>query len=107
MTFCFLPHLRVPRCGGCCSHELLSCQPVESETVTLSVVRTKYKGELLQYDGKQKVMVKKDKKCACDCKVKQEVRLVQLSSFARVSPPHLPTSHITHTNHHGQQHKKV
>lgn len=28
---------RIERCGGCCSHVLLSCQPEESEQVTYSV----------------------------------------------------------------------
>ena len=28
----------VSRCGGCCSHHLLSCQPLESEQVTVSVL---------------------------------------------------------------------
>lgn len=28
---------RVERCGGCCSHSLLSCQPMEVETVPYQV----------------------------------------------------------------------
>ena len=29
---------RLERCGGCCSHPLLSCQPTREETVTLEVL---------------------------------------------------------------------
>ena len=29
---------RLERCGGCCSHPLLSCQPIREETVTLEVL---------------------------------------------------------------------
>lgn len=29
---------RLERCGGCCSHPLLSCQPTREETVTLKVL---------------------------------------------------------------------
>lgn len=28
---------KVERCGGCCSHDLLSCQPQEIETLTFKV----------------------------------------------------------------------
>lgn len=28
---------RIERCGGCCSHSLLSCQPTEVETVAFQV----------------------------------------------------------------------
>lgn len=63
---------RVNRCGGCCSHELLSCQSMESERLKMSVVRTRYVGAELQYDGLMEVKVKVDKKCRCDCRVKEE-----------------------------------
>jgi len=29
---------RVERCGGCCSHELLSCQPTVTELITFQVL---------------------------------------------------------------------
>jgi len=38
----------------------------------MSVVRTKYVGSELQYDGLEEVKVRVDKKCRCDCRVKEE-----------------------------------
>ncbi|XP_030766465.1 vascular endothelial growth factor A-like [Sitophilus oryzae] len=64
---------RIERCGGCCSHVLLSCQPVETETVSLSVMKTEYTGNnKLKYVGKELVLVEKHTKCRCNCKVKAE-----------------------------------
>ena len=48
-------------------------QSMESERIKMSVVRTKYVGAELQYDGLEEVKVRVDKKCRCDCKVKEEV----------------------------------
>lgn len=37
-TYFYYPSCtRIERCGGCCSHSLLSCQPTETETVTFQV----------------------------------------------------------------------
>ncbi|CAG9769469.1 unnamed protein product [Ceutorhynchus assimilis] len=64
---------RVERCGGCCSHPLLSCQPTEIETVTFSVMKTAYNGNRkLKYVGKEPVVVEKHTKCKCGCKIKAE-----------------------------------
>ncbi|XP_076252795.1 uncharacterized protein LOC143191506 isoform X2 [Rhynchophorus ferrugineus] len=64
---------RIERCGGCCSHVLLSCQPTETETVTFSVMKTEYTGnKKLKYVGKELVLVEKHTKCRCNCKVKAE-----------------------------------
>ena len=48
-------------------------QSMESERLKMSVVRTRYVGAELQYDGLMEVKVKVDKKCRCDCRVKEEV----------------------------------
>ena len=47
---------------------------MESERIKMSVVRTKYVGAELQYDGLEEVKVRVDKKCRCDCRVKEEVQ---------------------------------
>ncbi|ENN78839.1 uncharacterized protein LOC109535575 isoform X1 [Dendroctonus ponderosae] len=65
--------IRIERCGGCCSHELLSCQPTETETVTYSVMKTGYTtgtNKLLKYVGREPILVEKHTKCSCGCKVK-------------------------------------
>ncbi|XP_066147010.1 uncharacterized protein [Euwallacea fornicatus] len=63
---------RIERCGGCCSHMLLSCQPEETETVTLSVVKTEYTGNnKLKYVGFVPIVVEKHTKCKCQCKIKK------------------------------------
>ena len=46
----------------------------------MSVVRTKYIGAELQYDGLEEVKVRVDKKCRCDCRVKEEVLNTHISS---------------------------
>ncbi|KAJ8984615.1 hypothetical protein NQ317_006077 [Molorchus minor] len=64
---------RVERCGGCCSHSLLSCQPKETETLSYQVMKTKYTGgKKLKYIGKEVVLVERHVSCKCDCKVKEE-----------------------------------
>jgi len=64
---------RIERCGGCCSHVLLACQPVETETVTFSVLKTEYTGgKKLKYVGKEPVLVERHTKCKCGCKIKAE-----------------------------------
>lgn len=62
---------RIERCGGCCSHSLLSCQPSETETINLQVLKTQYVGgKKLKYVGKEIIPIEKHTKCNCDCKVK-------------------------------------
>lgn len=36
-VFYFPSCTRVKRCGGCCSHALLSCQPVQTEQIAMQV----------------------------------------------------------------------
>ncbi|XP_033608500.1 vascular endothelial growth factor A-A isoform X2 [Cryptotermes secundus] len=72
-VFYYPPCTRVERCGGCCSHDLLSCQPTVTEPVTFQVIETKYEGgSKLSYKGKKYVTVEQHVKCRCDCKVKEE-----------------------------------
>ncbi|KAL0272695.1 UNVERIFIED_CONTAM: hypothetical protein PYX00_005567 [Menopon gallinae] len=64
---------RVERCGGCCAHKLLSCQPLESEIIQLSVVVLEYRGgSQLSFKQKEVIGVEQHKKCKCDCKVQPE-----------------------------------
>ncbi|XP_060531913.1 vascular endothelial growth factor A-like [Cylas formicarius] len=64
---------RVERCGGCCSHVLLSCQPTKTDTVTFQVMKTEYTGaKKLKYVGKELILVEKHVSCKCHCKVKAE-----------------------------------
>lgn len=86
---------RVKRCGGCCSHQLLSCQPVEIQTLTFEVwsseiyainllftysthiqfqvIKSQYTGGTkMTYRGKDIMPVEEHLKCKCDCRVKEE-----------------------------------
>lgn len=72
-VFYYPPCTRVERCGGCCSHELLSCQPTATELITFQVIETRYEGgSKLNYKGKKYVTVEQHTKCKCNCKVKEE-----------------------------------
>ncbi|KZC04388.1 Vascular endothelial growth factor B, partial [Dufourea novaeangliae] len=63
---------RVKRCGGCCSHALLSCQPVASEFRNFEVLVVSVETDGLSYKSKQIVPLEEHTKCACDCRIKAE-----------------------------------
>lgn len=64
---------RIERCGGCCTHTLLACQPTETETVNFQVFKTRYTGSRkLRFVEKQIVQVERHTKCKCDCKIREE-----------------------------------
>ncbi|XP_043253448.1 vascular endothelial growth factor A-A-like [Colletes gigas] len=64
---------RVMRCGGCCSHSLLSCQPVASELRNFEVwvVSMDYVNGP-SYRDKRIIPVEEHTKCVCDCRIKAE-----------------------------------
>lgn len=71
--FYFPSCTRVERCGGCCSHKLLSCQPTDIETINYQVIVSHYKnGNQLTYKGTEVVTVEKHNKCKCDCIMKEK-----------------------------------
>jgi len=57
---------RVLRCGGCCSHPLLSCQPTQSSTVELVVLVL---DPAMMQDRREVVQVEEHTDCSCDCRV--------------------------------------
>lgn len=62
------------RCGGCCSHNLLSCQPETKENIPFKVIKTQYTGaKKLKVLSKEVVLVEKHTKCKCDCKIQAQV----------------------------------
>ncbi|XP_054088144.1 uncharacterized protein LOC105212013 isoform X2 [Zeugodacus cucurbitae] len=64
---------RVKRCGGCCSSQLMSCQPVETETINFQVVPFEVAtGNRMRLYGKEIVVVEQHTKCKCDCRIKAE-----------------------------------
>ncbi|KYB27935.1 hypothetical protein TcasGA2_TC007448 [Tribolium castaneum] len=64
---------RVERCGGCCSHHLLACQPETKEEIPFKVIKTQYTGgKKLKVLSKEVILVEKHTKCKCDCKVRAE-----------------------------------
>nr|CAD7454731.1 unnamed protein product [Timema tahoe] len=71
--FYFPTCTRVDLCGGCCSSELLSCQPTQTEILNYQVIVTQYDGGAqLKYKGKEIVSVEQHLKCKCDCTVKEK-----------------------------------
>lgn len=63
---------RVNRCSGCCSSNLLSCQPTEIVTKTFQVSKNLYVGgkNPLRNKGFVPVIVEEHTKCRCECVVK-------------------------------------
>lgn len=93
---------RVKRCGGCCTHPFLSCQPTATETRNFEVIHShlikcyRYIYMLFQlitllinvlkifvtalesnnglrYQGKRIVPIEEHTQCTCDCKIKETV----------------------------------
>ncbi|XP_076641231.1 PDGF- and VEGF-related factor 1 isoform X2 [Halictus rubicundus] len=72
-TLYFPSCTRIKRCGGCCTHAGLSCQPVASnfrnfEVMVVSVGATNE----MTYKEKRIVPLEEHTKCKCDCRIKQE-----------------------------------
>ncbi|CAH1973436.1 unnamed protein product [Acanthoscelides obtectus] len=62
------PCTRIERCGGCCSHPLLECQPIDTETIAFQVKKTKYVGNnKLKVISKEVVLVDRHVSCKCGC----------------------------------------
>nr|CAI5863772.1 unnamed protein product [Callosobruchus analis] len=66
------PCTRIEKCGGCCSHPLLECQPTEVKTMSFEVKKTKYSPGVhkLKVVSKEVVLVEKHEACKCGCKIK-------------------------------------
>ncbi|KAG5873208.1 hypothetical protein JTB14_019517 [Gonioctena quinquepunctata] len=78
---------RVEQCGGCCSHALLSCQPIEKEILAYQVLKTQYTGnKKLKILGKEIIPVEKHTKCKCDCKIKEEVAMKDCNEYQEYRP---------------------
>jgi len=74
---------RIERCGGCCSHSLLSCQPTDTEPISYQVVKTQFiGGSKLKYMGKEVVLQEKHTKCKCSCRVQEK----DCNSFQEYKP---------------------
>ncbi|XP_050434463.1 vascular endothelial growth factor C-like [Adelges cooleyi] len=67
------PCTRVNRCGGCCAHDLLACQPTKAEMLNFEVMVSQYNEEgKLEYKGRKAITVEQHLKCKCDCIVKEQ-----------------------------------
>ncbi|GAB0095765.1 hypothetical protein DMENIID0001_111860 [Sergentomyia squamirostris] len=63
---------RIKQCGGCCAR-LLSCQPIETETLTFTILKSQYTGgNRMMLKEKIPVIVEQHTKCKCGCAVKEE-----------------------------------
>lgn len=64
---------RIKRCGGCCSHTLLSCQPIASEIRNFEVITYELDKDLqANYNGKEIVALEEHTECKCGCRIKEE-----------------------------------
>ncbi|KAF0750820.1 vascular endothelial growth factor C-like [Aphis craccivora] len=64
---------RVNRCGGCCAHDLLACQPTKVDTLNFEVMVSQYNDAgKLEFKGRKTVSIDQHLKCKCGCVVKQE-----------------------------------
>ncbi|XP_058789624.1 balbiani ring protein 3 [Phymastichus coffea] len=71
--FYFPSCVRMKRCGGCCNHELLSCQVTALETRNYEILVTKvdkYSGENIVF--KKIVPLDEHTACLCDCTKKEK-----------------------------------
>ncbi|VVC33747.1 Cystine-knot cytokine,PDGF/VEGF domain [Cinara cedri] len=66
------PCTRVNRCGGCCAHDLLGCQPTKTETLQFEVMVSQYNEGKLEFKGRKFVSVVQHSTCKCDCIVQPE-----------------------------------
>ncbi|XP_060839969.1 uncharacterized protein LOC132921133 [Rhopalosiphum padi] len=65
--------IQVYRCGGCCLHDLLECQPTKVDTIDYEVMVSQYKGAgKFDFLGRKIVSIEQHLKCKCGCVVKQE-----------------------------------
>lgn len=62
---------RVNRCGGCCTHKLLSCQPTEQNEIPYTISKSKYVGGSpgFQNMGPVQITVTEHTKCKCMCTI--------------------------------------
>jgi len=64
--------VRIERCGGCCHHDLLECQPTHVEMKRMKVIQTTYQSSRRDVVGEMIVEVEKHTSCACGCKIKAD-----------------------------------
>jgi len=70
--FIFPNCVRIERCGGCCNHDLLECQPRNIEMKKMRLIQTTFQGANYEHVGEVVVEVEKHKSCQCGCKIKEE-----------------------------------
>ncbi len=64
---------RIERCGGCCTHESLMCDPIEKQYVNYTIHVTRYQGgSKMKYEGPKVITIEKHLKCKCDCRIKKK-----------------------------------
>ncbi|XP_076303428.1 PDGF- and VEGF-related factor 1 isoform X2 [Lasioglossum baleicum] len=72
-TLYFPSCTRINRCGGCCTHGRLSCQPVASVVRNFEVMVVSVRGVTeMSYKEKRIVPLEEHTKCKCDCTIKKE-----------------------------------
>jgi len=63
---------RVNRCGGCCAHDLMACQPTKVDTLNFEVIVSQFNGTHFSFVDRKIVSIDQHLKCKCECIIKQE-----------------------------------
>ncbi|XP_033210674.1 vascular endothelial growth factor A-A isoform X2 [Belonocnema kinseyi] len=61
---------RVKRCGGCCLHQLLSCQPTETRSISMEIYTSSVEDTSFKFAEKKVVQIEEHVKCRCLCTIK-------------------------------------
>jgi hypothetical protein len=70
-VFYWPPCVNVSRCGGCCSHEALSCMPTVRSMIDVKVMMMRIgSGDNLQMSGEVTIQLESHSACDCECSVK-------------------------------------
>lgn len=67
--------VRVKRCGGCCTSEMLACQPVQKSQINITVMQLRYNvqaPDALESEGLRVLSLEQHDRCACRCKQQPE-----------------------------------
>lgn len=66
--------VRIQRCGGCCNHQSLSCEPTSKEIKNYRIMVISLNPSLMAKFQEYKIVpVEEHKSCTCECKKKPKV----------------------------------
>lgn len=64
---------RIKKCSGCCTSQLLSCLPTQTNTKTFEVTKSRFIGNgRMEYVGTTPVIEEEHLACKCQCTVQEK-----------------------------------